>query len=239
MLPGGSGLDVLRGDPRRSARSTGRACIVVSAWSDETNRSAAGSAGADEFLGKPFAPDHLAARGGGAAGRSRAWSAASSSPRTLVGRIVGGSLLAAALAAGALALLLVSLLGLRSSIDHEAHSKDTVAAALVLQSKVSDYESALRSYLLTSNGRFLTSLEDGARRDRARARAARVARRRRSRGAGARRHRVVGRAVVHPGLRGPAGRRSRGSSPGAAARLRRRHGGEAPLGRDPPLVRLA
>ncbi len=57
-------------------------------------------------------------------------------------------------------MLLISLLGLRSSIDHEAHSKDTVAAALVLQNKVSDYENALRSYLLTSNGRFLTSLEE-------------------------------------------------------------------------------
>ncbi len=60
MLPGGSGLDVLRAI--RSERALdGTRVMVVSAWSDETNRSAAGSAGADEFLGKPFTPDHLAA----------------------------------------------------------------------------------------------------------------------------------------------------------------------------------
>jgi signal transduction histidine kinase len=81
-------------------------------------------------------------------------------PRTLVGRIVGGTVLAAAMAAGALAVLLVSLLGLRSSIDHEAHSKDTVAAALVLQGQVTTYESALRGYLLTRNARFLDSLDE-------------------------------------------------------------------------------
>jgi signal transduction histidine kinase len=81
-------------------------------------------------------------------------------PRTLVGRIVGVSVVAAALAAAGLAMLLVSLLGLRSSIDHEAHSKDTVAAALVLQGKVADYESALRGYLLTSNRSFVGSLRE-------------------------------------------------------------------------------
>jgi signal transduction histidine kinase len=85
------------------------------------------------------------------------------SPKSLVGRTLGGSVLAATLAAAALVLLLVSLLGLRSSIDREARSKDTVAAALVLQGKVSDYESALRGYLLTTNGGFLTSLEQARR----------------------------------------------------------------------------
>jgi len=78
--------------------------------------------------------------------------------RTLVGRIVGVSALAALLASAALTVLLLSLLSLRSSIDREAHSKDTVAAALILQSKVSDFESNLHAYLLTTNRHFLSSL---------------------------------------------------------------------------------
>jgi two-component system phosphate regulon response regulator PhoB len=61
MLPGGSGLDVLR-VIRGEATLADTPVLVVSAWSDDTNRSAAGSAGADEFIGKPFAPDQLAAR---------------------------------------------------------------------------------------------------------------------------------------------------------------------------------
>ena len=61
MLPGGSGLDVLRAIRAEHALAD-TPVIVVSAWSDEANRSAAGSAGADGFLGKPFSPDHLAAR---------------------------------------------------------------------------------------------------------------------------------------------------------------------------------
>jgi signal transduction histidine kinase len=80
-------------------------------------------------------------------------------PNTLVARIVGGAVLAAVLAAGALALLLLSLLDLRSSIDHEAQSKDTVAAALVFQSQVNAYESALNAYLLTNNRSFLATLQ--------------------------------------------------------------------------------
>jgi signal transduction histidine kinase len=80
-------------------------------------------------------------------------------PKTLVGRIFVGSLLAAVLAAAALTLLLVSLLGLRSSIDQEARSKDTVAAALILQGKLSEYDGALRGYLLTRNRGFLTTLD--------------------------------------------------------------------------------
>jgi DNA-binding response OmpR family regulator len=61
MLPGGSGLDVLR-VIRGEAALAGTPVLVVSAWSDEANRTAADSAGADEFIGKPFAPDQLAAR---------------------------------------------------------------------------------------------------------------------------------------------------------------------------------
>jgi signal transduction histidine kinase len=80
-------------------------------------------------------------------------------PRTLLGRILSGSVLSALVAGAALAVLLVSLLSLRRSIDHEAHSKDTVTAALMLQSKVTDFESALHAYLLTTNRGFLASLE--------------------------------------------------------------------------------
>ena len=61
MLPGGSGLDVLR-VIRGEATLADTPVLVVSAWSDEANRTAADSAGADEFLGKPFTPDQLAAR---------------------------------------------------------------------------------------------------------------------------------------------------------------------------------
>jgi signal transduction histidine kinase len=84
-------------------------------------------------------------------------------PRTLVGRIVGGSLVAAAVASVALVVLVVSLLGLRHSIGEETHSNDTVNAALVLEGRVSTYESALHAYLLTTNRGFLVSLEQARR----------------------------------------------------------------------------
>ena len=61
--------------------------------------------------------------------------------------------------ANALVVLLVSLLGLRHSIGEEPHSNDTVNAALVLEGRVSTYESALHAYLLTTNRGFLASLE--------------------------------------------------------------------------------
>ena len=50
-------------------------------------------------------------------------------PKTLIGRVLSGSVLSALVAGAALGLLLVSLLELRRSTDQEAHSKDTVAAA--------------------------------------------------------------------------------------------------------------
>jgi hypothetical protein len=81
-------------------------------------------------------------------------------PKTLVGRILGGSILAALLTAAALAVLVATLLSLRKSVDQEAHSNDTVAAALTLQSKVSSFESALHGYLLTTDSRFGTSLTE-------------------------------------------------------------------------------
>src|SRR6185437_14721025 len=53
---------------------------------------------------------------------------------------------------------------LRRSIDQETHSNDTVNAALVLEGRVSTFESALHAYILTTNKGFLTSLEDARRR---------------------------------------------------------------------------
>jgi CheY-like chemotaxis protein len=58
MMPGGSGLDVIRhlnSEPDlRHAR-----CLVVSAFSTEHDREEARKAGADAFIPKPFDPDDL------------------------------------------------------------------------------------------------------------------------------------------------------------------------------------
>jgi CheY-like chemotaxis protein len=60
MMPGGSGLDVIRHlnhDPQlRHAR-----CVVVSAFAGEADRQEATEAGADAFVSKPFDPDELSA----------------------------------------------------------------------------------------------------------------------------------------------------------------------------------
>ncbi len=60
MMPGGSGLDVIRQlneDPDlRHVR-----CVVVSAFAAETDRQEATEAGADAFVSKPFDPDELSA----------------------------------------------------------------------------------------------------------------------------------------------------------------------------------
>jgi CheY-like chemotaxis protein len=60
MMPGGSGLDIIRHmsqDPElRRARS-----VVVSAFASEDDRREAEHAGADAFVAKPFDPDELAA----------------------------------------------------------------------------------------------------------------------------------------------------------------------------------
>lgn len=53
MLPGKSGIELLRevrADPELAATPV----VVVSAWTRETDRTAAAEAGADAFLGKPF-----------------------------------------------------------------------------------------------------------------------------------------------------------------------------------------
>jgi two-component system KDP operon response regulator KdpE len=61
MLIGGSGLEVLRAirsDPSRGWVPV----LVVSAWTDEANRTAVEDGGADGFLPKPFTPEELVAR---------------------------------------------------------------------------------------------------------------------------------------------------------------------------------
>ena len=58
MLPGGSGLDVLRSLRRGPVYVP---VIVVSAWTTPDYREAAEEAGADAFVAKPFVPQDLAA----------------------------------------------------------------------------------------------------------------------------------------------------------------------------------
>jgi two-component system, OmpR family, phosphate regulon response regulator PhoB len=60
MMPGGSGLDIVRhlkSDPELSHAR----CVVVSAFSEESDRQEATEAGAEAFVAKPFDPDELSA----------------------------------------------------------------------------------------------------------------------------------------------------------------------------------
>jgi DNA-binding response OmpR family regulator len=61
MLPGGTGLDVLRAIRADDALAE-TAVVIVSAWSDEANRTGAEEGGADAFVPKPFVPELLAAQ---------------------------------------------------------------------------------------------------------------------------------------------------------------------------------
>jgi DNA-binding response OmpR family regulator len=58
MLPGGSGLDILRAIRKRPGARI--PAVIVSAWTTPDYRHAAEEAGADAFVAKPFAPDELA-----------------------------------------------------------------------------------------------------------------------------------------------------------------------------------
>ena len=60
MLPGGSGLDVLRA-VRAEPELAAVRVIVVSAWQSGDDRRLAQELGADGFLGKPFELEELAA----------------------------------------------------------------------------------------------------------------------------------------------------------------------------------
>lgn len=60
MMPGGSGLDVVRhlsGEPELNHAR----CVVISAFAAETDMEQARDAGADAFVAKPFDPDELSA----------------------------------------------------------------------------------------------------------------------------------------------------------------------------------
>ncbi|HEY7604914.1 MAG TPA: response regulator [Gaiellaceae bacterium] len=60
MMPGGSGLDVVRHLASDPALSHGRS-VVVSAFAAETDQEEAREAGAAAFVSKPFDPDALSA----------------------------------------------------------------------------------------------------------------------------------------------------------------------------------
>lgn len=58
MLPGSSGLQVLQ-TMRNDEKLRDIPVIIVSAWQTADDRAAAASAGADDFLGKPFELEEL------------------------------------------------------------------------------------------------------------------------------------------------------------------------------------
>ena len=60
MLPGGTGLDLLRA-VRSERELAGVRVVVVSAWQSADDRRGALEQGADGFLGKPFSVDELSA----------------------------------------------------------------------------------------------------------------------------------------------------------------------------------
>ena len=60
MMPGGSGLEIVRHLKSEPELSHAR-CVVVSAFSEEADRQEATDAGAEAFVAKPFDPDELSA----------------------------------------------------------------------------------------------------------------------------------------------------------------------------------
>jgi two-component system, OmpR family, phosphate regulon response regulator PhoB len=60
MMPGGSGLEIIR-YLKSDAKLQHARCVVVSAFSNESDRQEATEAGAEAFVAKPFDPDELSA----------------------------------------------------------------------------------------------------------------------------------------------------------------------------------
>jgi two-component system phosphate regulon response regulator PhoB len=60
MMPGGSGLEIIRRLSRDPKLKHAR-CVVVSAFAGDADRRAAEEAGALAFIAKPFDPDELSA----------------------------------------------------------------------------------------------------------------------------------------------------------------------------------
>lgn len=61
MVPGGSGLDLVRHLAREPELQHAR-CLVISAFASDADRQEAKEAGAHAFLAKPFDPDELSAK---------------------------------------------------------------------------------------------------------------------------------------------------------------------------------
>src|SRR5580765_1551491 len=70
MMPGGSGLDVIRYMADHPALGNA-GCVVVSAFAAETDQDEALEAGAAAFVSKPFDPDDLSATVAGLIGDGR------------------------------------------------------------------------------------------------------------------------------------------------------------------------
>jgi len=60
MMPGGSGLEIIR-HLRHDPAVQGARSVVISAFAGEDDRREAQDAGADAFIAKPFDPDELSA----------------------------------------------------------------------------------------------------------------------------------------------------------------------------------
>jgi signal transduction histidine kinase len=74
---------------------------------------------------------------------------------SLEGRLVGASLLLAAVVAGVFLALVVAISSLRAATQHEAAAKDRTAATLALEKLVLDAETGARGLAITGNERFL------------------------------------------------------------------------------------
>src|SRR5262245_20202239 len=73
----------------------------------------------------------------------------------LLSQVVAASALIAVLVAGAFAVLLIAMSGLRRSTHEQARSKDVTAATLGLERVVNELEANLRAFVISGNDRFL------------------------------------------------------------------------------------